>query len=229
MGHGWRLAWPASATLRVITSSACAINDSNVVVGHVYNIPASPQTDVHRVFRWTEPGGMHLLPETATRWSEARDINNEGQILGWCHEECQMCSFVWSNVSGLSVIKGWPGRPFYACSINDPGAVVGEAEDERGVRRAMVWTASSGLRSLPVPFSFHPTSIDNEGNVVGHDSSRPWSAAWLFRINGQLISLAAGSGHNIDARVIVGNAIFGHARRSNWKHVYPIRWDVERK
>lgn len=210
-------------------SSATAINDSNVVVGHVYKSPATPQTDFHRVFRWTNAGGMHLLAETAARWSEARDINNEGQILGWCHGERQMCSFVWSEISGLSVIEGEPGRPFYGCSINDLGMVVGGGDDEHGVRRAMIWTASSGLRVLPVPFTFHPAAIDNDGNVIGHDSTRPWSCAWLLRKDGQLIRLAAGRDHSVDARTISGNAVFGHARRTNWKHVHPIRWDVEKQ
>lgn len=225
----WRSGWPMIdlGVVKGNNSTASAINDSGVVVGHVYNSPATPQTEVHHVFRWTDAGGMQLLAETSTRWSEARDINNEGQILGWCHGERQMCSFVWSEVSGLSIIEDEPGRPFYACSINDLGTVVGEADDEHGVRRAMIWTASSGLSALPVPFSFHPTSIDNVGNVVGHDSTCPWAAAWLFRNDGELISLAAGAGHNVDARTIVGNAIFGHARGTGWKHIHPVRWDLE--
>jgi hypothetical protein len=138
-----------------------------------------------------------------------------------------MRSFVWSESHGLSLIEDWAGRPFYASSINDSGIVIGEADDENGIRRAMIWSADSGLRQMHVPFSFHPACIDNQGNVVGRDSATPWTRAWLVLPSGASIELPAGPNHNVQARRIVGNSIFGHARGTGWKHVHPIRWDFE--
>jgi probable HAF family extracellular repeat protein len=210
-------------------SSASGINDLGVVVGEAYISPAAPQEDLHRAFRWTEARGMELIPETASRWSRAMKINNNGQVLGHCYLTTQVGSFVWSDIEGLQLIEGTPGRPFYASAINDYGVVVGEADDEHGVRRGMRWTLGRGLQVLQVPFSFSPTAIDNSGNIVGHDIVRPWSAAWLLRADGELIRLPAGRDHNVDARAINGESIFGHARGNDWKHVHPMRWDISQQ
>jgi probable HAF family extracellular repeat protein len=207
-------------------SSANAINDLGVVVGEVYISPATPQGDFHRAFCWTETRGLKLIPETDSFWSRAVDINNSGQVLGHCHFAKSMSSFVWSETNGLRLIEGPQGRPFYAARINDSGVVVGEADDERGVRRAMRWTVGTGIELLPVSFGFSPTSVDNRGNIVGHDSARPWSAAWLLSADGELIRLPAGRDHTVDARAINGGSIFGHARGNSWKHVHPMRWDI---
>jgi probable HAF family extracellular repeat protein len=206
-------------------SAAKAVNDYDVVVGFVSKSPATPQTDYRRAFRWTKSEGMKLISGTEDRWSDALDINNKGQILGWYQSTHQVCSFVWSETAGVIFIDGPAGRPFFALRINDSGVVMGEADDEKGDRRAMIWSADAGLRWLNVPFLFHPTSIDNAGNIVGHDSNRPWSGAWLILANGTLVSLPGSKDHNIEARVIVGGAVFGHALREDWKHRHLIRWD----
>lgn len=212
-------------TLDANNSNAKAINDQNVVVGVVYRSPATPQTDYHRAFRWTSSEGMTLVPGTEGLWSEALDINNRGDILGWCRGPNQMCSYVWSQSTGLRLLEGKIGRPFYASRINDSGIVIGEADDDAGVRRAMIWSSEGGLSAMNVPFEFHPTAIDSDGNIVGHDANRPWSGAWLVTSRGDVISIPAGFDHTVDARSIAGGSIFGHARKGSWKHVHPIRWD----
>jgi probable HAF family extracellular repeat protein len=206
-------------------SSAKAVNDHCVVVGSIYRSPATPQTDYHRAFRWSPSEGMTLISGTEHSWSQAMDINNKGEILGWCSGPRQMCSFLWSETTGIRLMEGAAGRPFYASCINDSSLVIGEADDESGVRRAMIWSNDAGVRQLSVPFSFHPISIDNDGNIVGHDSERPWSGAWLLSAKGKLVSLSGGADHSVDARKIVGRAVFGHIRAEGWKHVHPVRWD----
>jgi probable HAF family extracellular repeat protein len=213
-------------TLDANNSIAEAINDLGIVVGYIYDSPSRTHMEYHRAFLWSESDGLKLVPEIDGYWARAMDINNQGEILGWFHGQHQMCSFVWSRSGGLISIEGEPGRPFYASSVNDFGEVVGEADDEHGVRRAMIWSRVKGLRVLPVPFSFHPMSIDNRSNIIGADSKRPWSSAWLLRPNGSLIRLPAGRDHSVDARVINGAGIFGHARGNDWKHVHPIRWSL---
>lgn len=206
-------------------ASSKAINDQNVVVGVVYRSPVTPQGEYHRAFRWTSSEGMMLIPGTEELWSEALDVNNRGDILGWCRVSNQMRSFVWSQSAGIRFLDGAVGKTFYASRINDSGVVIGEADDDSGVRRAMVWTSEAGLSALNVPFEFHPTAIDSVGNIVGRDSKRPWSGAWLVTTRGDLISIPAGADHNVDACTFVGGSIFGHARKGGWKHVHPMRWD----
>lgn len=206
--------------------AAVAINDKGLIVGHVYQSPATPRTDFHRACIWSE-AGARLIPETSERWSEARDVNEQDYVLGWCQGKDQMCSFVWSADAGLRLIEGELGRPFYASCINDVGTVAGEADDSAGTRRGMIWTPSEGLRLLPVQFSFHPMSLDNEGNVVGHDAERPWSRAWLLRADGSIHELpSGGQRHSAEAKAIVNGSIYGHVRGEGRKHVHPIRWDI---
>lgn len=207
-------------------STAIAISDRDIVVGEVYRSPATPQTDYHRAFWWTHSRGMMFVPGVEHLWSRASDVNNRGDILGWCREPAQMCSFVWSELNGLCLIKGVAGRPFYASRINDAGMVIGEADDEAGVRRAMIWSYERGLELLNVPFAFSPTGIDNDGNIVGIDPTGPWKRAYLVTAQGEVIAIPGGADHNIDVCAIAGGAIFGHARKGGWKHVHPIRWDM---
>lgn len=223
----WRPGEPVLdlGTLDANNANSKAINDQNVVVGVVYRSPAAPQADYRRAFRWTSSEGMTLIPGTEDLWSSAQDVNNRGDILGWCRGPKQMRSFVWSQSAGLRFVEGTIGKPFYASRINDSGVVIGEADDDRGVRRAMVWSSETGLLALNVPFEFHPTAIDAVGNIVGHDSKGPWSGAWLVTTRGDVISIPAGADHNVDARSIAGGSIFGHARKGSWKHVHPMRWD----
>jgi probable HAF family extracellular repeat protein len=206
-------------TIHANNSSAVAINESEVVVGSVYGSPSQ------RAFRWTQSSGMELISGTEDHWSQALDINNNGDILGCCRVSQQMRSFVWSESTGLQLIGDANDPQFFATRINDAGIVIGEADDESGVRRGIIWSATSGLRMLDVPFSFSPLSIDNEGNIVGIDTNRPWYGAWLITANGVLLPLPGGRNHSVDARVIVGGRIYGHVRGDGWKHVHPIRWD----
>lgn len=212
-------------TLDANNSAGNAINDREFVVGEIYRSPATPQTEYHRAFLWTASEGMTLIPGTEDRWSIALDINNNGEILGWYRAPDQMRSFVWSQSAGLRIISGGPGTPFYASSINDAGVVVGEVDDNSGVRKAAVWTARDGLQRLNVPFEFHPTAIDAEGNIVGHDSHRPSNGAWLVTARGNVISIPGGNDHSINAHAIVRGAIFGSASKEGWRHQHPIRWD----
>lgn len=229
----WRaVLWRADRSLVVLgtldanNSAANALNDECIVVGSINQSPAPPGGLYERAFMWSQLGGMRLVPGTEQRWSRASDINSRGDVLLWAHDERgETATFVWSTPNGLQVISDGSGRPFYGSCINDSGVVVGEADDNSGTRRAMIWTAGDGLRWLNLPFEFHPSAIDLEGNIVGFELAKPWTRAWLVTADEKVIPIPAPSDHNIDARAIVPGAIFGHARKGGWKHVHPIRWD----
>ncbi len=207
-------------------SKAAAINDQEIVAGEVWQSPASKEGDFHSAFVWSNDNGMKLI-ETGSAWSTALDINEGGEILGMCGPMGQWRSFVWSPIGGLHLIPPDNGRPFFASCFNDFGIVAGEADDANGVRRAMIWDSTNGLRELNVPFAFHPKAIDNLGNIVGFDEVRPWSGAWLVTENGLTMPIPGGADHNVEAHVIVKGAIFGHSRKGDWKHVHPIRWEMK--
>jgi hypothetical protein len=204
-------------------SMAVAVNDSGVIVGHVFQSPSSD--NYHRAFRGDARGRIKLLDEVSDHWSRAVDINNRGQILGWSMKNGKTRCFLWSPENGISYIEPINGSTFYGSSINDRGQVVGEADDDRGIRRPMIWEENRGLSLLKIERDFHPTAIDNEGNVIGNETSKPWSRAWLLTPRGQILALQAGTDHNVEARCIGGRAIFGHASTDEWTHVHPVRWD----
>lgn len=95
-------------------------------------------------------------------WSEARDINNPGQVVGVAGAPDVPHAFVWSH--GTMRDLG-PGE---ADAINDHGAVVGHTYDpETSITSSWLWT--KGMRTqlwLGVA-----SDINNAGQVVGVDES----------------------------------------------------------
>lgn len=213
-------------TLAGNNSVANALNDSETVVGVFYCNPTPESGPYHRAFMWDESNGMRHIPGTETKWSNSQGINNYGEIIGWYGEGNERISYIWSEAEGMREIGGSAGRGFFAVQINDSGTIIGEANNQLGQRQGLIWSKRSGFKWINAPFSFHPVSIDELGNVVGVSHDPSVSRAWLYTAQEKLIPLSAERQHSTDVRCVIAGAIYGHARmQSNWKHVHPIRWE----
>jgi probable HAF family extracellular repeat protein len=126
-----------------------AINDRGDVVGFV-----GTDNDIDgnklRAFIWTRKAGFRYLqplPLAGHIYSEARGINNKGQIVGVsCLEAAVACKpVIWENGSSVAVnldllAPDYSGVLTAAQDINDDGQITGRANSSTGERVTFVAT-----------------------------------------------------------------------------------------
>ena len=170
-------------TLEWDSSWAYSINDSGQVVGWA---GAASGARPRRAFLWSD-GRMIDLGISASEisdrleildrmqvlhrtGSEAHDINNAGQVVGWADTLRGRRAFLWSDgtMNDLGTLGG-PRSEAYG--INDLGQIVGWAShDIRGTQpRAFLWSDGT-MTDLATPDRWDqpkPVAINSSGQVVG--------------------------------------------------------------
>lgn len=150
---------------------ANAINERGDVVGASQT---EPGTSVKHAFLWTAKDGMRdLLPQAA--WSEALDINNQGQVVGDFRttETSRTRAFLWDPQKGLQELPTLGGDgDTIARAINDRGQVAGSSVAQiSGIipQRAFLWDPRTGIRDLGTLGASNSGAlgINNRGQVVG--------------------------------------------------------------
>lgn len=223
-GHGLR----DLGTLGGRDSVGRSINKSCQVVGESFVGTGDPSQEAQRAFLWTPDGGMIDLGRAFEGWSRAREISDNGVVLGCRLRGAVVCGFVWSADMGVIDLVGAGGRPFYPCAINNVGLVIGEGDDSFGKRRAFCWTREQGLRQLTVADDFHPCDVDQHGNIAGNVHSRPWNRPYLFNsITGDFLPLPFVEDHHTSVKAINDSGVIvGAAWTGSWKHTHPLVWHL---
>ena len=101
--------------------------------------------------------------------SEAKDINEAGQIVGSAENAGgQDRAFLWQNGT-MTDLGTLSGAESVALGINDAGWVVGEADTAGGDTHAFLWRAGLGMSDLGTLGGTESTAwdINNAGSVVG--------------------------------------------------------------
>ena len=160
-------------TLGGESSRANAINDLPQVVG-----VAQRADNQEHAFIWTWNDGIRELtgmPAAATR-SEARDINDQGQVVGFYWMNHKENAFVWSASTALRTLPVPMGTTnALAMSINEAGWIAGSIFTPSG-RRAAMWKPTAGgyefvdLGMLPNDARSLANAINHWGEVVGVSS-----------------------------------------------------------
>jgi probable HAF family extracellular repeat protein len=138
---------------------AVAVNDTGHVVGRVFVSAYGPP---HALVWTPSRGALDLAPG---RESQAYDVNNLGQVVGYVggiRGECNSLSacrgsgpndphaVIWSAREGLVELGTLGGTSSAAFKVNDAGQVFGVSEISVGSRtlHAFVWTPEDGMVDL---------------------------------------------------------------------------------
>jgi probable HAF family extracellular repeat protein len=123
---------------------------------------------------------VHLMPDAfhPGAESEARDVNNAGQIVGWSNTSAGVANAWLYDTNGVYKHVGIPLLTTYsaALGINNHGEVVG-AFDSGSNGRAFYWHSSTGFSPLGIelqaafPYNyqyvFRAYAINDHGKIVG--------------------------------------------------------------
>ena len=107
-------------------------------------------------------------------FSDARDINDLGQVVGLTSVPGESHAFLWTAGGGMVDLGTLPGDSQSAASaINEAGQVVGRSEPASGASsRAFLWTTGGGMVDLgTLGGSSSASDINEAGVVVGRSET----------------------------------------------------------
>ncbi len=174
-------------TLGESVSWAWGMNNLGQVVGHSFD----PNLIGQRGFLWED--GVMIDLGTLPNGGECRasDINDLGQIVGYCQDaDGDSLAILWEKGQMRSIHDARLGAVSFAQAINNRGQIVGYTSDGSLVTRAFIWDADNGMRNLQdlcppnmAPKRWNAGDINEHGQIaVSAQRGNPFNG-------GRLVSL----------------------------------------
>jgi probable HAF family extracellular repeat protein len=193
--------WTSSTDIRQLLApdgmhgaSVYGVNDVGVTVGQ------APLEGTHQypACVWDAEGNGQYLDIFSGWHSEALDVNNAGQVVGWSENysaETGNRAFLWDETNGmqnLGTLEGGGGSS--ARAINNLGQVVGDVGFPLNETRAFIWDAENGMRPLESPEGLlsEACDINDAGQIVGRAGRNGFAALWE---NGEILNIDVEVGH----------------------------------
>ncbi|MBT2988856.1 MAG: hypothetical protein KUF82_20415 [Candidatus Thiodiazotropha sp. (ex Ctena orbiculata)] len=114
---------------------------------------------------------FHALPDLDGPTGRAMDINNRGEIVGYCETEAGEFHAVLWDRHGITDLGTLGGADSYAYGINDDGVIVGYSDTADGQKHAFIW--QDGIMTdihdpdLPPLNESFARAINTDGSIVG--------------------------------------------------------------
>jgi len=169
------------------SASASAVNGDATIVGG----SAVSATNVSVPIRWRRSAGAWQIEPLDTRAGAVSGANAAGDLVGYVQVPCASASscnrgIVWYAGGGSRELGTLGGESTSPRAINAAGEVVGLSTLPNGDGTAFFWSATLGMRQLPVTdgaWAFGVSGVRSDGTrlVVGA-GGRPFSAlVWVVR------------------------------------------------
>jgi probable HAF family extracellular repeat protein len=140
-------------------------------------------------------------------------VNNAGQIAGQTSHALRVQYGIPTDLGTLGGIDST------AYGLNNPGQVVGSAQNPSGVWQAFVWDGTLGMRAIG---PYRAYGVNDSGQVVGTNATDSYQTkhAWYWDASGGLEDLGTLGGTNSRASAISGaGQIVGW--RETWSNISP--------
>lgn len=193
-------AFDQTQELTATHSSATAINDAGLVGGGVQD--RSGQDGERNPRSWAvyfQPMGMVVALKGPGNARSCRtvDINRSGTLLvmagiGPFNTRC----ILWNTADKTMTHVGGPDSNAFPIAITDSGSVLGQANNERGQKVAIICPPAGNWQRLGTEDGWSPVDINNSGDVVGRVQIDGIDRPWLRLSTGQLILLPYLVNHN---------------------------------
>jgi probable HAF family extracellular repeat protein len=148
---------------------ASAINSSGQIAG---SLETATNRTIYAAF-WPNPNSVQILPTLGGSGTEARGLNNAGQVVGQSQVPGTVYAFhafLWSEAAGIRDLGTLGGSESSAAAINNAGQIVGwSAVGKYSAVRPFSWTKSGGMHNLGSlgGYASEARAINNSGTVVG--------------------------------------------------------------
>lgn len=104
-------------------------------------------------------------------WVRPDGINASGQVAGYHYVRNELRAFHFDGSRLIDLRAPGGGSSSYAYTLNDSAQVVGDIDLADGISAAFAWTAQGGMKSISPATSSLASDINNNGLVVGRDTS----------------------------------------------------------